>query len=650
MSVSPRRPSTPTVVRQLVVKFQANLWGSLALCIAIHLSAFLFRDDDTIRFGLVILFFASLASVSWSFSTPFTDYVRARQRARFAMAGPNITQLAERYAIRLTRFTEQVSALATLGILLIGLGVAANWPLLSPLHGLANEIAVAGFVILAVVPIYAIASSGRLREIAALRMQLEEEASIAGVGHADPGTVAKARRWDQDAPVVLTGEGAFRAGGYDWRYDDFYKNAAIFGQSGTGKTVCVLNALLHGLVGSAKALPASGLVLDPKGDFKDKIARVCRREGRERDLLLIDPSKPSKSMRWNPLDSEDDAQELAGRFAAVMQIVNPSGKDDTFWIDSARALIQNLIILIRVARPGEPPSLVELYEAATSDAELDRWGELINPSIFETNRTAARARAYFGDVWTEMPKDTKATVRTFVSNMLGPFLVEPFDTLFAGRSDATLAEVIDEGRILYVHMPVAEREVMARVVSTFVKLEFYREVLRRPDKKRPSFFLCDEFQAFFTTGQGRGDADAFERTRQSNHANVVAFQNLNALLKQTDRREQVFNLLGNCAIKLFLRNTDKETNEYASELFGEHVETLASSSVSIGGRMRDKASSSLSGSSQYAARVKKDEFTRLSVPCRTPGKDHAETIAHLAARTEIETPRLKWKVHPMDSR
>ena len=79
-------------------------------------------------------------------------------------------------------------------------------------------------------------------------------------------------------------------------------------------------------------------------------------------------------MRWNPLDSRDDAQELAGRFAAVMQIVNPSGKDDTFWIDSARALIQNLITLIRLARPEEPPSLVELYEAATSDAELARWG------------------------------------------------------------------------------------------------------------------------------------------------------------------------------------------------------------------------------------------------------------------------------------
>ena len=41
------------------------------------------------------------------------------------------------------------------------------------------------------------------------------------------------------------------------------------------------------------------------------------------------------------------------------------------------------------------------------------------------------------------------------------------------------------------------------------KLEYFREVLRRPDKPRTSFFFCDEFQQFFTTMQGKGDADFF---------------------------------------------------------------------------------------------------------------------------------------------
>lgn len=252
---------------------------------------------------------------------------------------------------------------------------------------------------------------------------------------------------------------------------------------------------------------------------------------------MIDPAAPKSSMRWNPLDSEDDAQEIAGRFAAVMEILNPGGKDDSFWIDSARRLVENLIALMRFARPGEPPSLVEIYAAAMSDSTVEAWLQQITEATYASTPEVGRTIDFFDDVWAPMPADMRGTIRSFVSNMLGSFLKPPYDTLFAGRSTVTLGEVLDQGRILYVNMPIAEKEVMARVVSTFIKLEFYREVLKRRKKPRPSFFLCDEFQSFFTVGQGRGDADAFERTRESNHANIVAFQNLNALFKQTERRE-----------------------------------------------------------------------------------------------------------------
>ena len=53
--------------------------------------------------------------------------------------------------------------------------------------------------------------------------------------------------------------------------------------------------------------------------------------------------------------------------------------------------------------------------------------------------------------------------------MLGSFLKPPYDTLFSGRSSVTLGEVLDQGRILYVNMPIAETEVMARVVCHFHK-------------------------------------------------------------------------------------------------------------------------------------------------------------------------------------
>ena len=241
----------------------------------------------------------------------------------------------------------------------------------------------------------------------------------------------------------------------------------------------------------------------------------------------------------------------------MLETISESSEKDRYFIDAARTFFGHMVTVLRTIHPDRPPDLAEIYDAGTND---DYLSSLFDDWPDETGTEARRASGYMVNEWATLAADTKSVVRSFLSNMLGPFLVPPYDTLFAGRSTVSIGDAIDQGQIMYVYLPLARAEMMARVVATFVKLEYYREVLARPDKARPSFFLCDEFQAFFTVGAQRGDADAFERTRQSNHANIVAFQNLNALYKQTQRKEPVDNLLGNCATQIFLRNTDRATN------------------------------------------------------------------------------------------
>jgi len=642
---------TASDVSRAQVEFHATLWGSLGICAVIHFIAPLFSDDPFLRMMLVVAFFGCLASATWSFSKPYRSYLECLYRWRYTDAGPAVQHNVERYVIRQTRYASLLSSIATFAITVIGLWVLSHWQFFEMLLSFQKLLLPVGMLLVCALPVVGIISSNQLREAIALKQQFEEEAHISGAKKRTAESESEERKKEAAPPVLVSGPLKFQAGGYEWHWSDFYKNAAIFGQSGTGKTVCVLNAILDGLMGSSSAagLPAAGLILDPKGDFRDKITTLCAQHNRSNDLMVIDPYDLNKSIAWNPLDSDDDALELAGRFGAVMEVLSPAGSDDTFWIDSSKRLVENLIALIRYARPGEPPSLTEIYEAAMSDSKLDTWGQMIDDDDHDQNIELQRTFDYFFDVWKPMPDDTKGTVRSFVSNMLGSFLTKPFDTLFSGTSTNTISQMVENGKILYVYMPIADKETMSRVVSTFVKLAFYKEVLKRLNKERPSFFLCDEFQSFFTVGQGQGDADAFERTRQSNHANVVAFQNLNALFKQTDRNEPVLNLLGNCAVKLFLRNTDKETNEYASELFGEHIETLSSSTVSVtGGAKGAKGAGSVSGSAQYAARVKKEEFSALAVPSKEENSLFAEAIAHLAARSKVETRRMKWKVHPIE--
>jgi hypothetical protein len=46
---------------------------------------------------------------------------------------------------------------------------------------------------------------------------------------------------------------------------------------------------------------------------------VCRKYGREEDVVIIDPDSARQSIRWNPLDSDDDELEVASRFAAALE-------------------------------------------------------------------------------------------------------------------------------------------------------------------------------------------------------------------------------------------------------------------------------------------------------------------------------------------
>lgn len=635
-------------VKQARRYFYESLFGYLCLAIFIHFIGPQFQDSDLLRTVLGLLFFGSLASVAWSMQEPFKRYLAVLYRWKYGHAGPAILHTTELYVVRITRF---FSGLAWIGIassFLFALFVLSKQPLGSFLIGLQPVFQYSAVASLILFFIYPLLAMSIIAEAYSLWIAIGDQVQIAGLEEKKEEDAYEEQYGVNKPAIEITGANRFRAGNYEWSWSDFFTNTVILGQPGSGKTACVLNALLDGLLGSANEaqLPAAGLILDPKGDFLDKIHILSRKYGRTGDLLIIDPQNLSASIRWNPLDSSDDSMEIAERFAAVMQTLRPSAKNDAYWVESSKRLVENLIALIRCARPDSPPSLGEIYQAAMSDGVLERWGR----QITQESKQAIRAIDYLQEVWMPLPDNTKATVRSFVSNMLGAFLVEPYDELFSGSSTIKVGEAVEQGKILYVHLPIAEKEVMSRVVSTFIKLEFYREILRRRKKQRPSFFLCDEFQSYFTVTEGRGDADAFERTRESRHANIVAFQNINSLNKQTEKQTPVHNLLANCAIKIFLRNTDKETNEYASVMFGEQIETLLASSVSFSGWLggRSHGRRSTSETPQYKRRIKPEEFAKLAVPSQKDGIIFAESICYLGARSDPSYKKLKWKVHPIE--
>ncbi len=643
-------------VRDARIELYAYVLGSAAFVVIIPMVAGLFRQEDFIRFVLTLLWFGCLASVTWSATEPLGKYLREYHRWKYSEAGPAINHTVGQLVVRMSRFAAGLGWVATASVGACALYVLSFWEVGALLEEARLVLWGTWLLTMIAVPLYPIFKAGALNEIVHLRRQLHEQLALAGLEGKSEKEAAQDEELGAAAALKVLGPLQFRAGGYDWHFSDFYKNAVIFGMTGSGKTVCVLNAVLDGLLGSSSAAgaPCAGLILDPKGDFRDKIELACRRHGRSRDLIVIDPYRIDRSARFNPIDSDDSPFELADRFASVIETLN-SGKssEDTFWIDNCKKFIQYAIILLREAKADEgPPNLTEIYDCATQDDFLKFVIDRADANVANDSARAAeleRARTFAEREWFELANETKSSARSFLTNMLLPFLEAPFDELFGSRSTKTMGEILDNGHILYVYMPIADRRAMARIVCTFVKLEFYREVLKRVDKTRPSFFLCDEFQAFFTVGSaGMGDNQAFERTRQSNHANIIATQNLPALTLVAPKEDVVTNLLGNCGTKIFLRNTDDKTNEYASKIFGERIETLVSTSQSVThGLRRRPESGSVSSNASYGRRIRADVFTDLAVPSQVDAIPYAEAMVHLAARARVHFQKQTWTVHPL---
>ena len=297
---------------------------------------------------------------------------------------------------------------------------------------------------------------------------------------------------------------------------------------------------------------------------------------------------------------------------------------------------------------SEPPSFQQVSEIACSmEALVERTNE-----IDVSHVDSEQCLNFFANEWIEYADETRSSIQAYITNMIDPFLVRPYAGMFAGRSDIRIDEVLSQGKILYVDMPIADKEAMAKTIGVFIKFEYFRHVLCSPRKDRYSFFLCDEFQTFFTTGQGKGDADFFERSRESNHVNIVATQNLPALFKQSTQQEHAKSLLGNCAIKIFLRNTDERTNEYASKLFGAQIVSMGgvqSTTGSQGVRGIRGGGVSTTSNDQETRRVHTNQFTELTIPSQKDGLDYAETIIFHGAKAQLNHAKCKhqWKVHPI---
>jgi len=688
------------------------------------------QSEHTLRLGLTILFFGALSSFFWSFAQPLRDYMMAQYEYGLRHAHPDIKHYGKTFAYRLGAYLTKLVYLIELLIIITTLRVLSPWPEFDILLRVSSILVLSWWISLFAIPIYFVMKIDELKNIMYYNDKLKENISITD-------TQVKSGTEETIPPLQILGPARFLAGGFEWRLEDFYTNCITFGGIGTGKTLCVLNTLLEGVLASTRDMsyPPSGLILDPKGDFYGKIKKVCQKQGRLKDLVVLDPDNPKQSFRWNPFDNDEDALENAENFVTTLETTEDSDKEtEKFFPQQAKVFIRHAIALVRGTNPpANPPSLVEINALAGNQQRLygrlfiahavmllrllaeekkslsyvlemaddlslfaeigDRvprsgigrkihsyavnWIEMPNeertlivdqihdilsnlpnpPRIKDMTystllyhhtdndqqKPLKDAIDYFLNTWLPLADRARTSVQATIQNMTDPFTMSPYDTLFSSHSNASMGEIIEQGKILYVHMPIEKRPAMTRVICTFIKLEFFRAVRLQLGRQRPTFFLCDEFQSFFSVGANKGDANFFEFSRQSNHLNIIATQNINALLRQAKGNEAaVKNFIPHCKIQIFLQNEDQTTNKHGATLSKDIIINKPSTSKS-------NNSGTISDQSERTQTFSEKDFLRLTKPSKEEHIDHAEALVYIASASRSKTlyERLYWKVHPI---
>jgi hypothetical protein len=141
-----------------------------------------------------------------------------------------------------------------------------------------------------------------------------------------------------------------------------------------------------------------------------------------------------------------------------------------------------------------------------------------------------------------------------------------------------LAELIEPGKIVALNFPIAMNPGLARALGTMLKQDFQRAVLARVHQmdqdearsRRPVLFVCDEYQAFATTGENEpsGDEKFFSLARQARCIPLVATQSISSL-RSALTGESWRTLLQGLRTKIFLTLTDDFSAQMAADLCGK---------------------------------------------------------------------------------
>ncbi len=383
----------------------------------------------------------------------------------------------------------------------------------------------------------------------------------------------------------------------------------ILGETGSGKTKSGIMPIVHAAIQYGLAYPDSApamLVIDPKFELTQYL-----RDTEDADAVLIDPTISPRRIWLFEGRHHDRATKTILEYMLTncsAAYVGALAEREAFWRNSGFAIVEAFIAADVLRTSRERPLWDVAFEIG-SDEQRDTWAQIgIGPDREQKNyfdnayqllSAAMSEDNYHGLAELAqlamrlgvprrsvsvllgapgLPDNQKAGTMAYVELFLRDLANEWLNAFIdlrppplpktRGHANLSVRGSIESGKIL-IFRPDSNAPVNDLIGRT-LKTKFFEASFSRKNKRRPVFYVCDEFHRFVTADPESGEQSFLDRCRAYRVVCALATQSIASLrngltasaTNASGNLEAILGIiLGNTGNKLIFRNTDSDTQD-----------------------------------------------------------------------------------------
>jgi hypothetical protein len=295
-----------------------------------------------------------------------------------------------------------------------------------------------------------------------------------------------------------------------------------------------------------------GLVIDVKGTYIDTIKNMADRLNKKDNIVEI---SLSSEFLYNPLDKPDISSfELANRLKQVLLLTTESNTSDSYWLDKSESFLRDFINIIRAYK--KYVDFIEIHKLVINRDYLEKRLLEVKQNILKNNFNDSHLfnlNSAIENIKNEYLKLDDRTVVIIKSE------ITRITSIFA--SDFTLANKFcskgddirfTENKIIVLSINIGENKLLAKIIATYLKLDFQKQILSQKFNFKNVFFVCDEFQEI----ANEEDARFFSISREYKCVNVISMQSYTSLSNTIGKENAAKVIIQNLVNKIWFRNDD----------------------------------------------------------------------------------------------